>query len=238
MDSGISAIRAQLRALGDSELAAHALRFFKPGPGDYGDGDRFLGIRVPVLRKLVREYRGSGTATVFALLRSPFHEERLFALLLLVDRFGRANDDCKTRIYEGYLEHLARWINNWDLVDSSVDKIVGAYLWKRSHEPLYELASSPNLWERRAAIIATFWFIRRGSFDATLSISERLLSDRQDLVHKAVGWMLREVGKRDAAAAARFLDTHYAQMPRTMLRYAIEKLGAPQRQAYLKAPVV
>jgi 3-methyladenine DNA glycosylase AlkD len=231
------AIRARLRPLADPRVAGHAQRFFKTGPGEYGHGDRFLGIRVPVLRRVARELRAAPLAAAFALLRSPFHEERLAALLILVDRYARGTAAERQRIYEGYLKHVPKHVNNWDLVDSSAHYIVGAQLEGRDRGVLYELARSPHLWSRRVAIIATFWFIKHGSFDDTLAIAEVLLDDREDLIHKATGWMLREVGNRDRAVAERFLRRHCRRMPRTMLRYAIEKLPERTRCAYLAGTV-
>ena len=226
-------IRARLRPLANPRIAGPSQQFFKTSPGDYGHGDRFLGIRVPTLRRVAREFRGAPLSAAFVLLRSPLHEERLLALFMLVDQFARGTEAVQQRIYERYLQHVPRHVNNWDLVDSSAHHIVGAHLEGRDRGVLYELARSPHLWSRRVAIIATFWFIKRGSFTDTLRIAELLLDDEQDLIHKAAGWMLREVGNRDAAAAERFLRRHYRRMPRTMLRYAIEKLPERKRRAYL-----
>ena len=228
-----AAIRAQLRALADPMIASASRRFFKTGPGEYGHGDRFLGIRVPTLRKLAREYRAVPVAAAFALLRSPLHEERLLALLILVARYARGTGAERQRIYDHYLKHVPKHVNSWDLVDSSAPYIVGAHLVERDRGVLYDLACSPHLWSRRVAIIATFCFIKQGSFEDTLALAEQLLDDREDLMHKAVGWMLREVGNRDAAVAERFLRRHCRDMPRTMLRYAIEKLPERTRRAYL-----
>jgi len=232
-----AAIRSRLRALADPKSAAVARRFFKTSPGEYGHGDRFLGIRVPALRKAAREFRAASVAVALALLRSPLHEERLVALFMLVERYSRGTATERQHIYEQYLKHVPRHVNNWDLVDSSAHLIVGAHLVDRDRGALYELARSPHLWSRRVAIIATFWFIKQGSFSDTLAISELLLGDREDLIHKASGWMLREVGNRDAAAAAVFLRRHCRRMPRTMLRYAIEKLPERTRRAYLDGTV-
>lgn len=170
----------------------------------------------------------------FRLLRSPFHEARLLALLILVQRYRRSGEAGRRAIYRGYLGGTA-FVNNWDLVDSSAEHIVGAHLASRSRRPLYRLARSRSLWERRIAVMATFHFVRRGDFADTLRLAELLLGDPEDLIHKAAGWMLREVGKRDAAAAAAFLDRHCERMPRTMLRYAIERLPERRRRAYLRA---
>jgi 3-methyladenine DNA glycosylase AlkD len=232
-----AAIRARLRSLADPDIAAAAQRFFKTSPGEYGHGDRFLGICVPVLRKVAREFRAAPFAVAFALLRSPLHEERLVALVLLAERYSRGTAAERQRIYEQYLKHVPRHVNNWDLVDSSAHLIVGAHLVDRDRGVLYELARSPHLWSRRVAIIATLWFIKQGSFRDTLAIAELLLDDREDLIHKASGWMLREVGNRDAAVAAAFLRRHCRRMPRTMLRYAIEKLPERTRRAYLEGTI-
>jgi 3-methyladenine DNA glycosylase AlkD len=234
VDRDVAAIEKELRAIADPGIAAHATRFFKTGPGEYGEGDRFLGVRVPALRQMARRHRGASIATMFALLRSPLHEERLLALLLLVNAFRRGTDRERDRIHRGYLRAVGRCVNNWDLVDTSAPDIVGAYLEHRDRAPLHGLARSANVWKRRVAVLATFWFIRRHDCAATLDIAELLLDDEHDLIHKAVGWMLREAGKRDAEAAARFLDRHHGRMPRTMLRYAIEKLPVERRRAYME----
>lgn len=228
-------VRARLRLLADARIAASSRSFFKTEPGGYGHGDRFLGIRVPELRKAAREVRAAPLAVPFSLLRSPFHEERLIALLLLVDRYARGTAAEQRRIYERYLEHVPKHVNSWDLVDSSAPGIVGAHLAQRDRGVLYELARSPHLWSRRVALLATFFFIKRGSFHDTLALAAILLDDREDLIHKAAGWMLREVGNRNLAVADAFLRRHCHRMPRTMLRYAIEKYPEPARRAYLAA---
>jgi len=222
-----------LRNLGDADIAQHSQRFFKTGKGEYGEGDRFLGIRVPVLRRHIRQFRDVAPEDVLELLASSFHEERLFALLLLVDKYQRGTDREKAWIYKHYLAN-SRYINNWDLVDSSAGKIVGAYLEPRSRKPLYKLARSTSLWERRIAIIATSHFIGLNDFDDTLAICKLLLDDDEDLVHKATGWMLREIGKRDVEIEKAFLDRYSAVMPRTMLRYAIERFHQQDRRSYLE----
>jgi 3-methyladenine DNA glycosylase AlkD len=232
----ITAIQQDLEGLGDAGQAAILQRFFKTGLGGYGEGDRFRGIRVPVLRKLARKYRDLSAAEAGRLLHSSFHEDRLLALLLLIDRYYRGNQAERDAIHRFYLEN-ARWVNNWDLVDASAPHLLGHYLRGRSLDPLTRLAASEVLWERRMAIIATFPFIKQGEFDATLRIARRLLGDVEDLIHKAVGWMLREVGKREVAVAETFLQAHYHRMPRTMLRYAIERFPEPRRQAYLRGEV-
>ncbi len=221
-----------LVSVADPAIAIHSQRFFKTGKGEYGEGDRFLGIRVPVLRKLVGKYRELSLATVSSLLKSPYHEERLLALLLLVDRFCKGTQQDRSRIYNLYLENT-KYINNWDLVDSSAHHIVGVYLDGGDHGILYTMASSSSLWERRIAIMSTFCFIKQGEYETTLQLARILLNDSEDLIHKAVGWMLREIGKRDVGTEREFLDKHYQKMPRTMLRYAIERFPEDERKGYL-----
>jgi 3-methyladenine DNA glycosylase AlkD len=225
-------IQQRLRGLAKARAAAFLQSFFKTGPGEYGEGDRFRGIRVPVLRKLAKEYQGLTLTECQKLLRSSYHEDRLLALLILVRAYEKDDDAVKRKVYHLYLKNV-RFINNWDLVDSSAPQIVGAFLWDKDRAALYRLARSSNLWQRRMAIMATFDFIKRGDFSDTLKIAEMLLQDREDLIHKAVGWMLREVGKRDCPAEERFLNKHCNRMPRVMLRYAIEKFPEPKRRQYL-----
>ena len=232
----VEQIRQTLKDLADPAIAEHSQRFFKTGKGDYGEGDQFLGIRVPVLRSHVKRYQSVSLEDIQQLLKSPFHEERLFALLLLVHQFKKKNDTVKASIYQLYLGNTD-YVNNWDLVDSSAPHIVGVYLEKRDRQVLYQLVQSPSLWERRIAIMATFQFIRNHQFEDTLNLSKQLLEDPEDLIHKAVGWMLREVGKRDGLSARTFLKTHHQTMPRTMLRYAIEKFPSQERKAYLAGTV-
>jgi len=229
-------IQKELASLADPRHAAVLQRFFKTGPGQYGEGDRFRGIRVPVLRKVARKYRHLSLAEAEQLLQSAFHEDRLLALLILIDHYYRRDDAFRDEIHRFYLDHTG-WVNNWDLVDASAPHLVGHYLMDRSKDLLIRLAASRVLWERRMAIIATFHFIKQGDFDDTLRVARLLLGDPEDLIHKAVGWMLREVGKRDVTAAEAFLEAHYRKMPRTMLRYAIERLPEARRQAYLKGAV-
>jgi len=232
----IDEIRTKLRKLGSKERAKVSQRFFKTGPGEYGEGDVFLGIKVPDLRKLAKKYQDISLPDVRQLLKSAVHEERLFALFVLVLAYAKGNESVKERIYELYLKHT-RFVNNWDLVDTSAEHIVGHFLVNRSRKPLYALAQSPVLWERRIAILSTFHFVKRHEFTETLKISKMLLSDGEDLIHKAVGWMLREVGKRDLQTEEDFLKRHYKKMPRTMLRYAIERFPEPKRQRYLKGEI-
>lgn len=226
-------ITDHLHSLADSERAEHAIRYFKTAAGEYGHGDKFLGIRVPVIRHAVKKFADTSLGTAKKLLKSEYHEIRLFALLLLVSRFAKGSAAEQGEIYRLYLNHT-RYINNWDLVDSSAPYIVGAYLADKDKGILYELALSASLWERRIAVLATFWFIRDACFNDALHIAGQLLNDTEDLLHKAVGWMLREVGKRDLATEVAFLKAHHQNMPRTMLRYAIEKFSEAERQKYLR----
>jgi 3-methyladenine DNA glycosylase AlkD len=229
-------ITNRLIALGNKEQAAISQRFFKTGPGEYGEGDIFLGIKVPVLRKLAKEYFDLPLKEVKPILRSKYHEIRLLSLFILVDQFSKSDQKKKKRIYELYLKNTG-FINNWDLVDSSAHHIVGPYLIDKSKALLAELAQSDLLWERRIAILSTFHYIKNDKFSDTLRIAEMLLSDKEDLIHKAVGWMLREIGKRRLPSEETFLKKHYHNMPRTMLRYAIEKFPEPKRQRYLKGQI-
>lgn len=229
-------IQGELEKLGRPEDAKILQRFFKTGPGQYGEGDRFRGIKVPVLRKLVKKYRGITLSEAEKLLSSVWHEDRMLALLLLIDLYRRGEAAVRQRIYTLYLNNT-RFINNWDLVDVTAQHIVGDYLSLRSKEPLCCLARSEMLWERRIAILATFHYIRQGRFDETLQLAEMLLRDEHELIHKAVGWLLREVGKRNRGAEERFLKKHYKEMPRTMLRYAIERFPEARRKKYLQGKI-
>src|SRR5207253_1965125 len=232
----LAAIRAELQELGDPVRATHSLRFFKTGPGEYGEGDKFLGLTVPVMRTLVRKYRALADDAALELLASPWHEERLVALLLLVDGYKHGDERRRQKIHRAYLAN-ARWINNWDLVDSSAEHVVGPHLDAGDISLLEQLARSKNIWERRIAIVSTFHFIKRNEFRPTLRIATILLGDSHDLIHKAVGWMLREVGKRDRKTLDAFLKRHYRQLPRTMLRYAIERHPERTRKRYLAGSV-
>ena len=211
-------------------------RFFKTGKGQYGEGDIFLGLKVGEIRKVAKRFSEMGLAEVKKSLYSKVHEERLACLLVLVQKFEKGGEEEQERIVDFYLKN-ARQVNNWDLVDLTAPKITGQWLLDRGKAVLYKLAASDNLWERRIAILSTFAFIRKGRFEDCLAISEKLLQDKQDLIHKAVGWMLREVGKKDLAAEEAFLKKHYRKMPRTMLRYAIEKFPEPKRKAYLNGKI-
>jgi 3-methyladenine DNA glycosylase AlkD len=233
MSVTIAMIVKNLEALSNPGAALFAQRFFKTGPGEYGEGDLFRGIRIPVLRKLSRTLDGTPLPEVILLLASVFHEDRLLALLMLIRRYERGDESTREQVYHLYLANT-RFINNWDLVDVSAEHIVGSYLLHRPRTPLYLLAGSKTLWDRRISITATFHFIRRGEFHDTLALAETLLSDREELLHKATGWMLREVGKRNLGALEDFLLQHYRRMPRVMLRYALERFPEERRQDYLK----
>ncbi len=227
------AIMRELDALADREKARVLCGFFKTGKGGYGEGDVFLGVNVPDIRKVAGRYTGLSQAQVSELLESRVHEHRLAALIILVGQFGKADGKGKGRIYRFYIRNAGR-INNWDLVDCSADRIVGAYLMERDKAVLYRLARSKSLWERRIAILSTFHFIKNGRYSETLKIAGMLLDDEHDLIHKAVGWMLREVGKRGGLAQEKaFLERHSERMPRTMLRYAIERFSKEERERYM-----
>jgi 3-methyladenine DNA glycosylase AlkD len=230
-------IRRELRKYRSEEKAKGLRRFFKTGPGEYGEGDIFIGVMVPHQRAVAAKfYKDAAMSELLELLKSPVHEERLTSLIMLVRKFEKGSDYEKSRIYEAYLKNT-RHINNWDLVDLTAYHIVGAYLESRNKEPLYRLARSTDLWERRIAILSTFHYIRKNRFDEAIRIAEMLVADEEDLIHKAVGWMLREIGKRDIAAEENFLELHARSMPRTMLRYAIERFSEPKRRKYLNKKV-
>jgi 3-methyladenine DNA glycosylase AlkD len=228
--------RKKIHSLADPVLAASSARFFKTGPGEYGEKDIFLGLRAATVRQLAKEFRQMPLGEVENLLGSEIHEERAVALLILVLAVHKATASIQKQVFDLYLANT-RFVNNWDLVDVSAPALVGGYLVDKSRQPLYRLARSLNLWERRMAIVATQHFIRQNDFADTLKIAKILLKDKEDLIHKAVGWMLREVGKRDQPTLESFLQENHAIMPRTMLRYAIERLPEVQRQAYLKRVV-
>jgi len=223
---------SELGEAANPEQAEILQRFFKTGPGQYGEGDVFLGIKVPVQRKIAKKYYGLGLPKIKELLKSEVHEHRLTGVIILDGKYKKAGEGEKENIFNFYLENIKQ-INNWDLIDLSAPNIVGDFLFKRDKRILYKLVHSENLWERRIAIIATFSFIRKEEFEDTLAISELLLKDKHDLIHKAVGWMLREIGKRDLEVEENFLKVHYKEMPRTMLRYAIERFEEKKRQFYL-----
>lgn len=228
-------VLSELQSIGSSEKAVHLSRFFKTGPGQYGEGDRFLGVMVPYSRAIAKANKAMPLEEVQLLLESPWHEARLCALLILVYRFKerKITEEEREQIYSFYIKN-ARRCNNWDLVDLSCRDIVGEYLVDKERSILYRLADSENLWEQRIAIVATWAFIRRSDFNDTLALTERLMAHKHDLMHKAVGWMLREVGKKDRETLTNFLEKNATQLPRTTLRYAIEHYPEPQRQYFLK----
>ena len=230
----LRAIRTSLRAAACPEAIPVLRGFFKTGPGQYAEGDQFLGVKVPDTRRIARTGDSLAEPDIITLLRSPIHEERLLALLVLVRRYQR-EETARPAVVAIFLRET-KFVNNWDLVDSSAPYLLGPWLLDRDRSILLRLAASPSLWERRIAILATFAFIRAGDYDWTLRLAASLLRDEHDLIHKAVGWMLRETGQRDETTLRAFLDQHAPAMPRTMLRYAIEKFPAPDRARYLARP--
>ena len=225
-------VKRALARFANPAKAKFLQRFFKTGPGQYAEGDRLIGVTVPQNRSVAKRFKNLPLSETFKLLRSPIHEERLAALLILDEHFKRADPPTQTKIYKTYLANT-RYVNNWDLVDSSAPYIVGEYLLNRSKTPLERLARSRLLWDRRISIVATHAFIRQGIYAPTLKLSALLLKDEHDLIHKAVGWMLREVGNRDPRSLRSFLDKYAHRMPRTALRYALERLSPAQKKRYM-----
>ncbi|MBK7227519.1 MAG: DNA alkylation repair protein [Ignavibacteriales bacterium] len=229
-------IRKEIKKQANPKQAVILQRFFKTGKGEYGEGDIFYGIKVPVQRTIAKRFKDLAFEDLKVLISAKVHEERLVAAFILVDQYKRSDEKKKKIVFDFYLKNR-KGINNWDLVDLSAPKIVGAYLIDKEKDLLYKFAVSKDLWEKRIAIISTQTFIREHFFEDTLNISEILLQDKHDLIHKAVGWMLREVGNRDLETEEEFLKKHYKTMPRTMLRYAIEKFPEQKRIAYLKGKI-
>jgi 3-methyladenine DNA glycosylase AlkD len=229
-------LRSALNCYADTKQAQLLQRYFKTGPGDYGEGDIFIGLRVPQTRSVAKAFKQAPLPIIKTLLKSAVHEERFLALMILAGQYNRGDDKQRQAIFETYLRHT-RYINNWDLVDLSAPQIVGRHLEARDRTILTKLARSKSLWERRISMMAAFWFIKNSDFEDALAIADILLHDRHDLIHKAVGWMLREIGKKNIAAEEAFLLERYKNMPRTMLRYAIERFPEKKRQAYLKGLV-
>ncbi len=230
-------IQEHLRKIASKEKAKILSRFFKTGPGEYGEGDVFMGITVPQIRNAVKLFKDTELTDIKKLLRSKYHEERMAALLLLVARYKKSDEMVKREIFRTYLSNT-KHINNWDLIDLTAEHIAGQYLSDRHKDILYKLAGSKSLWERRIAILSTFAYIKQGKCDETLKIARLLLNDEHDLIHKAVGWMLREVGKRCSMREEEaFLKKYYKTMPRTMLRYAIERFPEQKRQKYLQGHI-
>lgn len=222
----------EIKSYSDKEIANHSKKFFKTEKGEYGYGDKFLGIRVPILRELAKKHKNISTKDAENLLKNEYHEIRLLALFILIYHFKKEPE----KIYKIYLNNI-KSINNWDLVDSSSYKIVGEYLLNREKEPLYKLVKSKNLWERRVAIISTFQFIKNNQYKDTIKLSKILLNDKEDLIHKATGWMLREVGKREKDILIEFLEKNSQKMARTMLRYSIEKLSKEEKKYFMTKEV-
>jgi len=233
--NGLNSIKQDLLSVSNKDKAKLLSRFFKTGPGQYGEGDVFAGIVVPDIRKVVKKHRDMKFSDIVKLLHSREHEFRLTALLLLVYKYSKGSDEEKKKIYDIYLANT-KWINNWDLVDLSAPHIIGGYLVSNNKEKkiLERLARSSSLWERRIAVLATFAFIRSGDYKEVFKIAEMLLNDEHDLIHKAVGWMLRECGKRCGRdVEILFLEKHYREMPRTMLRYSIEHFSLKEKAKYM-----
>jgi 3-methyladenine DNA glycosylase AlkD len=233
---GLKELRKELKKEANKEQAANLQRFFKTGKGEYGEGDKFYGIKVPVQRRIAKKHTDISIDDIRELLNSPVHEERLVSLFILVDRYTKGDNKTKENIFSFYLKNTEK-INNWDLVDSSAPRIVGAHLLNRDKKILFKLAGSSGLWNKRIAILSTMFFIKNHHFETTFQIAEILLNDKHDLIHKGVGWMLREVGNQNSDEEENFLKKHYRKMPRTMLRYAIEKFPEKRRKDYLRGIV-
>jgi len=236
MTNRLKELRIEIKTLSNRETSKTMQWFFKTGKGEYGEGDVFAGLKVPTQRKLAGEFRDLSLTDLKILLNSPVHEERLISLFILVDKYEKGDEQEKKVIFSFYLKNR-KGINNWDLVDLSAPKIIGKHLLTQDKILLFKFAMSKNLWERRIAVLSTYEFIRNNDFKTTLKIAELLLEYEHDLIHKAVGWMLREIGKRDLQAEEKFLKIHYKKMPRTMLRYAIEKFPETKRKKYLQGKI-
>jgi len=232
----LKSLREIVKKHANHEQSKILMRFFKTGKSEYGEGDEFIGIKVPISRCIAKQFKDLSLSEIQELLDSKAHEERLIGLFILVEQYRKADAEKMQAIYEFYLKNAKR-VNNWDLVDLSAEKIIGAYLMDKDKRILFKLAKSKNLWERRIAIMSTFYFIKNSFYNTTFAISDMLLKDEHDLIHKAVGWMLREIGNRNLKVEEDYLKKHYKNMPRTMLRYAIEKFPEKRRQAYLKGKI-
>jgi len=230
----LNEIKKELQSKSSPEKAKIYQRFFKTGKGEYGEGDVFIGLTVPEQRTLAKKYIDLELKDVGILLNNKIHEYRLTGFLILVYKFEKGNQE---KIYNFYLENIKN-ANNWDLIDCIADKIIGKYLIDKDKKTLYEFANSDNLWKKRIAIISTFEFIKKNKFEDTLKISEILLNDKHDLIHKSVGWMLREIGKRDLKIEEDFLKKYYKKMPRTMLRYAVERFDEKKKEFYLRKRLI
>ncbi len=225
-------VKTELKKLSDPEHAMKLQGFFKTGEGEYGEGDIFLGVRVPDQRRIAKKYKNIPITDAIELLQSGIHEHRLTALFILTEQYNKGDEEDRQRIVDLYLGNTA-YVNNWDLVDSSAHKILGAWLVDKARDVLYEMAESESLWERRISVISTFAFINHGDLADALALARALIDDGHDLIHKASGWVLREVGKKDQSALETFLLEHYEKMPRTMLRYAIERLPEERKRFYM-----
>ena len=229
----MSVLEKELKPLGNIEIARHSQGFFKTGKGEYGEGDVFLGIRVPKLREVAKIHRDLSLPEIKKSLKSQFHEVRLCGFIVLVNKYNFVKENSeKQKYYQLFVDHF-QYLNNWDLVDTTCHKIIGPHLFESKRRELYQWAKSDNLWVRRVSIISTFYFIRKGQLDDSYKLAKILLGDEHDLIHKAVGWVLRECGKKDRARLEKFILTHYSKMPRTMLRYAIEKFPEKRRKEIL-----
>ena len=227
----------EIRSLADKERAIHSKKFFKTGKGEYGYGDIFLGVRTPQIRSIAKKNISISTTEMKTLIKSKYHEERLLGLIILANKYSKDKDEkVRNQLYKIYVSSF-KYVNNWDLVDVTCPHVIGKHLMDKERSILYSWARSEDLWTKRIAIVSTHWFIRKNDLDDTFKIAEILLNDEHDLIHKAVGWMLREAGKRDLEKEEIFLKKHYKSMPRTMLRYSIEKFPEPKRQKYLKGTI-
>ena len=229
----ITKIKAALHAHKDPVRAVHTQRYFKTAPGEYGEGDIFIGVRTPLIREVAKQFFKANLLTIKELLYSSIHEERFLALIILVYRFPKAKSEEQQEIFDFYMTHIDQ-VNNWDLVDTSAASIIGCYLHDKPKKILQGLARRKNLWHRRIAIVATHYFIKQGSYAMTIEIATLLRQDKEDLIQKAVGWMLREVGKKDITPTKAFLNQYASSLPRTMLRYALEKFPLKERQYYMQ----
>lgn len=230
-----TAIKAELDAVSNKDKSEILQRFFKTGPGQYGEGDIFWGIQIPTLRSIIKRYKGTPLDEIVILLHDPVHEIRVAGAMLMVEYFKKGKPEDKKECFDCYIKY-ATCFNNWDLVDLTCHHIVGGWLWDKDRTQLYEFAKSGNLWKERISIVSTYYFLRKKDFDDTFGISTLLLNHKHDLIHKAVGWMIREVGNRDHVAETNYLleDNRYQRMPRTMLRYAIEKFPDDERLIFMK----
>lgn len=232
----VNKAKKELRRHASSSQAAILQRFFKTGPGEYGEGDIFIGVKVPDIRKTAAAFSSLQLSELQKLISSPVHEERLLALIILTQQFAKADPVLRDRIIKFYLRNR-KFVNNWDLVDLSAPYLLGPYLYDKDKDLLFRYAKNGTLWEKRIAVLSTFYFIKQGVYDVSLALIEILLEDRRDLINKACGWMLREIGKKDLRVEEHFLKRHYRTMPRTMLRYAIEKFSEEKRRSYMKGLV-